>query len=298
MAGERALPGDGVARWLRSAWVRLPVLAVGFGVVFLLADLIVDALRGTGLLCLAVGLVLAGAALLAYRLLVRWVERRPVVELARAGAVAAVGRGMLLGSALFVVVIGLIAAFGGYRVTGFGSVFGLIAVMGIMAVGAVVEEVLFRGILFRLVEELAGTWGALIVSGLLFGVLHLVNPAATVWGALAIAIEAGLMLGAAYAATRRLWVPIAIHFGWNVALSGIFGAVVSGADGEPVGLLRAAMRGPAVLTGGGFGPEASIVSILVCSAATVLFLRSARRRGLIYPRRRAAAGQPAAVAAL
>jgi membrane protease YdiL (CAAX protease family) len=199
-----------------------------------------------------------------------------------------VRRGALIGQALFTVTIGLIAVFGGYRVTGFGSVFGALALLGLTAAVAAVEELMFRGIVFRLVEELAGTRGALVVSGLLFGLLHLVNPGATPWGALAIAVEGGLMLGAAYAATRSLWLAIGIHLGWNYAEGGIFGATVSGSGHGPAGLLTATLPGPAALTGGGFGPEASLLAIVVCAVPTVLFLRAAGRRGLVYPRRRAA----------
>jgi membrane protease YdiL (CAAX protease family) len=188
------------------------------------------------------------------------------------------------------VTVGLIAMFGGYRVSGFGSVFGSLAIFGTMAAVATVEELLFRGIVFRLVEELVGTRGALVASSLLFGLLHLVNPGATLWGALAIAVEAGLMLGAAYAAMRSLWPAIGIHLGWNFVEAGIFGATVSGSDHGPAGLLTASLPGPAALTGGGFGPEASLLALVVCTVPTVLFLRIARRRGLVYRRRRAAAG--------
>ncbi|GAA4604586.1 hypothetical protein BJY16_005061 [Actinoplanes octamycinicus] len=63
------------------------------------------------------------------------------------------------------------------------------------------------------------------------------------WGATAIAIEAGFMLAACYAATRNLWVPIGPHFGWNFAAGGVFGVVVSG-NGESKGLLEASTSGP------------------------------------------------------
>ena len=65
--------------------------------------------------------------------------------------------------------------------------------------------------------------------------MHLLNPDATLWGATAIAIEAGFMLAACYAATRNLWVPIGLHFGWNFAAGRhLRGAVVSG-NGESEG---------------------------------------------------------------
>lgn len=167
---------------------------------------------------------------------------------------------------------------------GWGSFGGAVAALGLMSCVAVAEELVFRGALFRIVEEIAGTWGALVVSGVLFGVLHLVNPHATVWGAVSIAVEAGLLFGAVYAATRSLWLPIGLHLGWNFAEGGIFGTTVSGSAHGPASLLRATVSGPAALTGGEFGPEAGVVAILVCGVPAVLFLRLAAKRGRIHSR--------------
>jgi hypothetical protein len=153
----------------------------------------------------------------------------------------------------------------------------------------VTEELLFRGILFRIVEERAGTWIALMLTGVLFGLSHLFNPHASLWGAIAIAIEAGATLAAAYAATRTLWVPIGLHFGWNFALAGIFGAEVSG-NGETEGLLNGVTSGPALLTGGQFGPEGSPYTVVFGVVLTIVFLWLARRRGRMVARRRRTAG--------
>jgi membrane protease YdiL (CAAX protease family) len=270
-------------RWLRPPWVRLLVLLVLFVLVDTVAGGIDQGLDDVPVVGLPVGIVLAALVLLAYVKAVRFVEHREVAELARDGAVADVRRGTLIGLALFALTIGIIATFGGYH-AGWGSIGVMITTFGLLAALAIAEELIFRGVLFRIVEEMAGTWGALIVSALTFGALHLVNPDATVWGALAIAIEAGLMLGSAYAATRTLWLPIGMHFGWNLAEGGIFGVTVSGSHGT-VGLLKGTMTGSAVLTGGSFGPEASLVAILTCGIPTILFLRLAARRGRIHPRK-------------
>lgn len=69
--------------------------------------------------------------------------------------------------------------------------------------------------------------------------------------------DAAPFLAIAYTATRSLWLPIGLHFAWNFTESGVFGTAVSGADGEH-GLLRTVLSGPEVLTGGTFGPEASL----------------------------------------
>ncbi|MFE5138885.1 CPBP family intramembrane glutamic endopeptidase [Streptomyces fagopyri] len=282
--------------WLRSRTpfknVRLPRSTGGRLALMLLLFLAVTALAaavravaGTNpFLSVIAGAVVAWGALKLYAVAVRAVEERAVPELDAASAVSGLRTGTLVGLALFTATIALIALFGGYGTKGGVSVSGAVAVLGTMAGVAVVEELLFRGIIFRLVEQLVGTRGVLAISGLLFGGLHLVNSGATVWGGLAIAVEAGLMLGAAYAATRTLWLPIGLHFGWNFAESGIFGTTVSGNDGTPAGLLHGVLSGPAAVTGGTFGPEASIFAIVICTIPTVLFLRTAKQRGHLYTR--------------
>ncbi|GIG88570.1 CPBP family intramembrane glutamic endopeptidase [Plantactinospora endophytica] len=245
----------------------------------------VAAMDGNPLLTLVLGIATAVLALLTYGWVVRRTERRAVVEVGRSGAGAATGRGVLVGTGMFAVVIAVIALFGGYRVDGVGSLTGMTALFGFMAAAAVTEELIFRGILFRIVEERAGTWGALVLTGLLFGLVHLLNPHASLWGALAIAVEAGGMLAAAYAATRTLWLPIGLHFGWNFAGAGIFGATVSGKDGLD-GLLAGVTSGPTLLSGGDFGPEASLSAVLAGVLLTAVFMRLAHRRGHVVRRRR------------
>ncbi|GAA4488892.1 type II CAAX endopeptidase family protein [Actinoallomurus oryzae] len=281
-------PAEGAPRWARPAWVRLIVMLVLFVLVEGIVSAINSALDGNAVAGLLLGLVCAGLVLWGYAKAVGLLEHRQVAELARDGAARSVWRGTLAGLGLFAVTIGVIAMFGGYGIAGWGSFGAFVACLGLMCAVAAVEEVLLRGVLFRIVEEMTGTWGALAVSALVFGVLHLVNAKATVWGALAIAMEAGLMLGAAYAATRTLWLPIGLHLGWNFAEGGIFGVTVSGNGDGPAGLLKGTLSGPVALTGGGFGPEASVVAILVCGVPTVLLLRRARRDGRIRPRRRRA----------
>jgi membrane protease YdiL (CAAX protease family) len=290
-------PETTARRWLRPPVVRLVLMLVVFSGVNVLAGLVVRAAGDIAVLRLLSGVAAAALALWLYAWAVRFTERRSADELRRSAVPAGLPGGTAAGVLLFAVVITVIGLFGGYRITGWGSVGGAVAVLGMMCAAAVTEELIFRGVLLRIVEELTGTWGALAISAVFFGGLHLLNPGATVWGGLAIAVEAGLMLGAAYIATRALWLPIGLHLGWNMAESGIFGSTVSGSTvsgstvsgstvsgstGQgPLGLLRATMSGPDALTGGGFGPEASVVSIVVGLATTVFFLRLARRRGHI-----------------
>ena len=245
------------------------------------------AVQGNPWLTLVVGIATAVLAVLVYTWVVRRTERRAPVELAPGGAAGATGRGLLIGLVMCGSVIANIAWLGGYTIEGLGSVTGMAALFGFMAAAAVTEELLFRGVLFRIVERRTGTWIALLLTGAEFGLAHIANPNASLWGATAIAIEAGFMLAAAYAATRTLWLPIGLHLGWNFALGGIFGAEVSGND-TAEGLLDSTLSGPALLTGGDFGPEASGYAVAAGALLTVVFLWLAHRRGhIVAPRRRA-----------
>lgn len=235
-----------------------------------------------------IGLAIAGAA--CYRWLSRTVELRPdVPELAKTGRRSLLGRGALLGFGAFTTVMLLIGMFGGWKELAWGSFGGFLATAGMMASVAVIEEALFRGVVFRILEERAGTVIALVTSAILFGATHLVNENATLLGTLAIAMTGGLMLAAAYVVTRSLWLPIGLHFGWNFTHAGIFGAVLSGSDTPPAGLLNATLSGPSLLTGGTFGPEASLVALLVCVVPTFFLLRRAVRTGQIRRRPQRAA---------
>ncbi|MEU2678504.1 CPBP family intramembrane glutamic endopeptidase [Streptomyces sp. NPDC007107] len=264
---------------MRFVWQLLAVAAVSA-----IGGRTVAAVEGSPWLQLLLGLLTAVLAVLVYGWVVRRTEHRPSTEVARKGAEAAIGRGLLIGVAMFGAVITNIAVNAHYEINGLGSVTGAFGLLGFMAAAAVTEELLFRGVLFRIIEQRTGTWIALTLTGVVFGAAHLLNPDATLWGGLAIAIEAGGMLAAAYAATRNLWVPIGLHFGWNFAAAGIFSTEVSGND-TPQGLLDTATSGPTWVTGGAFGPEGSVYSVVFGILITLLFLRLAHRRGNLVPRR-------------
>ncbi|MFY1698427.1 MULTISPECIES: CPBP family intramembrane glutamic endopeptidase [unclassified Solwaraspora] len=269
--------------------MRLVKQLVAVAAVAFVGSRVVAGVGGNPWLTLAAGVATAIAAILVYAWVVRRTERRAPTEIARSGAATRTAWGGLIGVAMFVAVIVTIASLGGYQVHGLGSVTGAVALIGFMAAAAVTEELIFRGVLFRIVEERTGTWIALLLTGVVFGLAHLPNPDAGLWGATAIAIEAGFMLAACYVATRNLWLPIGLHFGWNFAAGGIFGTAVSG-TGQPDGLLDATTSGPALLTGGAFGPEGSLYAVAAGAILTVVFLWLAHRRGHIVARRRRAVG--------
>lgn len=219
---------------------------------------------------------------LAYWLLVRFVERRPVTELAPGKALTHSATGWLVGMGILLLSAGVMAAFGVFRVEGYNPdayLVGPLVVLGLLP--GITEEIVARGVLFRVVEEGMGSWIALAISAALFGFGHAANPNATAWSSIAIAIEAGLLLGMAYAWTRSLWFCMGLHAAWNFTQGPLLGIPVSGFEVE--GLLRSRTQGPELLSGGEFGAEASILTLVVCVALGLFFARKAIAAGRILP---------------
>jgi hypothetical protein len=223
------------------------------------------------------GLLLAAILLGIYTALVRSLERRPAREL-EPRVIQAIA-GIILGMALFSSVFGLLHVVGVARWQGLSAAgFDVIPMLAVGIMAAVGEELAFRGGLFRILEESLGTGTALALSAALFGLLHALNAGATVVSTIAIALEAGVLLGAAYALTRNLWFPIGLHFGWNFTEGGIFGTSVSGGSAAK-GIFSVSLSGPNLLTGGKFGPEASVIAIAVCLATAIVLILFVARNG-------------------
>lgn len=216
--------------------------------------------------------------LLAYLLLVRLIERRRPVELAWRKLVPHGLAGLALGMALLGVVVGVLGSVGAYHIAGTNAAVPWLASVLVLGVApAIGEEIISRGVLFRIVEEGLGTWAALLISALLFGLGHLGNPNATLWSALAIAVEAGLLFGLLFHVTRSLYLCMGLHAAWNVAEGTLYGAPVSGI--ATPGYIEARFSGPDWLTGGSFGPEASLVTLVCCLLVALPLFIAARRRG-------------------
>ena len=140
-----------------------------------------------------------------------------------------------------------------------------------------VAEIIIRGILFRLVEERLGTVITMGIMMLLFAILHLGGNGATLLSVLAVSMQAGFLLSAVYVLTRNLWFPIFLHFAWDFAEPGIFGAINPG-NSIDKSLITCQVSGSQILTGGTLGPVNSIQSLLLCLLTGMLFLGLARRR--------------------
>jgi membrane protease YdiL (CAAX protease family) len=260
--------------------------AAGWGALNLVALIVVIVAANRlihGRLSDAAGLGLISALILAsYLAGSYWIERRKPVELSAGAGPVEFAQGAGIGFLLFSTLMALLWACGDYHPSAWGSATPLAKGLLIAFSAAVAEEIIFRGFLFRLFAKLVGTWGALVITAALFGALHAFNPGATVGSSVAIALEAGVLLGAAYAATQRLWLPIGLHMAWNFTEGSVFGMDVSGHSAQP-SLLIGTLHGSNLMTGGAFGPEASILAVVVCLIAAAYFLRKIVRLHRIEP---------------
>lgn len=154
----------------------------------------------------------------------------------------------------------------------------------ILIAGAVQEELIFRGMIFRKLERSFGSWIALIVSAILFGAIHLTNPNAILVSGIAIIVTAGILIAAIYILTRSLWWAIGIHPGWNFFEGSVFGTQISGHVQS--GFFSSIITGPVARSGGSFGPEAGLAAILIVGTIGFLLCLRAVRQHHMLPRNR------------
>ena len=266
---------------------------VGFALVRLLGELVVFVGLAVGFALVAgvahlpniVGLwVTLGLAVATVIFVERYAAGKRAAEIgfAPGRAVADGLAGVAIGAGMFCIVIGVLFFAGDYRVIAVRPSIALLGLFLTVLPAAAIEEIVMRGIVFRLLSQWGGTWIALALSAVLFGALHLHNPGATWVAAAAIALEAGVLLAAAFVATGNLWLPIGLHFAWNFMEGPIFGTQLSGGT-IASSLFDARVSGPQWLAGGKFGPEAGVAALLVGVTAAAVLLVYAHRRNLIVP---------------
>lgn len=220
-------------------------------------------------------LVFIATVLLTYYWLFRKYERRSVTEM----SIKHLPVDALWGSGAGVLCVGIVLSMcalpGAFQIISFEFqlrkvVIGFVVVLA----AATFEEVIFRGVIFRIAENWLGTNLAISLSALLFGLAHLRNDRISVQGLLS-AIVGGVAVAMMFVLTKRLWVPIFFHAAWNYSQI-VAGITLSGlSDYSELAILKSKLYGPEWLTGGTVGIEASIVTILLLLIAIVgLYYRS------------------------
>jgi uncharacterized protein len=222
----------------------------------------------------------AATALATYIYLFKFYEKRKIEELSISFFWRNSVTGFVTGFFILSVVILVMYIGKSYTFLSLNPISFLIPALAIGISSSVFEEILFRGIIFRITEEKLGSVWALIISSSIFGFAHIANPNSTIFSAVAITIEAGLLLGAAYIYSKNLWLPIFIHFAWNFSEGGIYGAIISG-NGLKKSLISCKIDGPELLTGGTFGPENSLQAVILGLVTGLFFLWLANNQNKI-----------------
>ena len=275
--GDAGVLAPGRWRWLRAlGW--MVVLFLGIMATLSLQVAAKATLHPSATVLQAAAIVLAIFAYLVYAGLVRWGERRVPTELGLRALPRDLLLGLLIGLGMFTLVFASLRLIGAYTLApGDWNDIGH-DIRETLGTGFD-EELIARLVIFRLLMRAAGTWPALALSALLFGAAHLANPHASYVAALAIAVEAGLMLAAFYLLTGRIWMSVGVHAAWNFAQGAVFGARVSGQTGSGSLFVSAPVQGvPDILSGGPFGPEASLPAMLIGLAVFSIVMAAARRR--------------------
>ena len=279
---------EAIERTERPTWRRIvdyPLVAMLIAIALFaiganLADLIAGALPRmpppNGTMTYKLAAIVVWVVL--YKLAIRRLGENPRDDLRGEGAVRDTLLGLAIGFGIMAAVVGIAALVDVYNVVGAGNLRQLLpAIVALTLYPAVSEELLFRGILFRWLEQFGGSWAALLLTSAFFGIAHLGNPNASPVAAFAIAIEAGVLLGGVYMLTRSLWMPMALHGAWNFTQGEIFDVPVSGLDSH--GLVEMQLSGPELLSGGPFGLEASLIAMVIATAVGVWVVALAVRRG-------------------
>lgn len=217
------------------------------------------------------GIIASIAVIIAYKLFYRKIENREVTEISAKVIASNLTWGIIIGVTLQSLTVLVIYLNNGFKIVSFNPLSFVIIPLTVAFTVAIFEEILIRGIIFRIMEEKLGSYIALIISAIIFGGLHLINPNSSLISATCVGIEAGLLLGAAYIYKRNLWFPIAIHFAWNFMQSGILGAITSGNE-KTNSLLTTQITGAKIITGGEFGPEGTIQATIFCLIATTVLM--------------------------
>jgi membrane protease YdiL (CAAX protease family) len=206
------------------------------------------------------------AVVLSYWAFVHYYERRAAQELAprwRWIVLAAVAGSLSIG----VTILALYAT-GHYQLMSFRGFAQATRILATIWIAAVVEEVAFRGILFRILEEGIGTKAALAGSAVIFCAGHLANNGVH-WITLLSITLAGLMWAAVFIIWRNIWVAAVHHCCWNATIF-MIGLPLSGENWRAQAPFETVSHGSVLWTGGAFGPEDSLVnlfvSIAICAA--------------------------------
>jgi len=207
-----------------------------------------------------------------YFIVFKIIEKRPVKELSRYHAFRHLAIGFLISIGTLLIVMAVLYLLGvlSFERTGNPYLSTSIKLLIFFSLFALFEELVFRGIIYNHLQKVLGMNISIVVASCIFALAHVSNTNASLNSFIAIFIG-GAILSILYAISNNIWLPYAFHIGWNY-IQGISGLNVSGVEGID-GLFKATLSGDEMMTGGSFGIEASVVTIVAtCILLIILYL--------------------------
>lgn len=267
---------------VHKAWLRVLIFCTCYVMMIMVAAMLMGALAkhiATDFMQFSVGILLSGSgSLLLYAFFRKYFDRSPFTAwgFTWKGFGAERKEGILSAVAILSV-IALALWVGGYIrwYANDWQGFEFILVFLLMLWVALAEETVFRGYILANLMESVPKETALLIAALLFALFHSLNPDFSLIGFVNIFL-AGILLGINFLFSRNLWFALSFHFMWNFFQGPLLGFDVSGI--ALPSLLVLDVNGPALLTGGKFGLEASLLTTLFLTVASVALYNAYRKR--------------------
>ncbi|MCA9383491.1 CPBP family intramembrane metalloprotease, partial [Candidatus Dojkabacteria bacterium] len=231
--------------------------------------------------------ILVGAIVfpLAFFLVIKFIEKEqlsnyyfPVIQKSL--------RGFILGN--FIGAIGVLAIFVTLLVFSYIDISStnnisipLLLVYGSNLITAISEEIIFRSFIYKKLESIFAKWNSMnkyksaltiLSTSILFIFIHVANPSFTHMSAIGLFLL-GVTLAVSLHVSKNIYIPIGLHVAWNFFQEGIFGFNMSGWEALPQSIFKLTVQGPAWVTGGNFGPEASVVGFMVLIIIPIILLK-------------------------
>lgn len=263
---------------IRSGWRILLFLLLLFAatsIVFFLSSIVISDLAYYSSLLLVICILIATI------IMVKLFEKRPLHSVGlpvHRRIMREISQGLIIGGVMMSIVF--LTQYGAgwieleWRELGYFDFFAVIAITLLFFILAGFgEELFFRGYPFQTLVESIKAPAAVIIMSVAFSAAHSMNPNVSM-PALFNIFLAGIWLSIAYLKTRTLWFPAGLHVSWNFFQGTIYSYPVSGQLLEDKSLFISSITGPAILTGGEFGPEGSLITTVVLILGTIYIYRS------------------------
>ena len=259
-----------------SPLTKIVIASVVFGCILVVGAVFKDLIINRNISYLLQGIIVPTLTVVSFSWLYKVFEKRKFTEFSTNGIGKNLTIGLMLGSVLYSLPILTAYLKGGYdAVVSINSVVFIIPPLGMALSTSILEETLFRGFIFRIVEEKLGSYLALLFSAIIFGLPHIVSDNSA---GLILAITFGLLLAIYYMYSRNLWCVIAIHFVWNFFNEYIFGINVRHSHTK---LITFKIEGSEWFAHGTFGPQADILAGVFILAVAITFLILCHKKGKI-----------------